>query len=307
VISDPLITTSELESLYRRVMEHAPSLQRGRGVIQRGSFSSPFRGHGLEMADLRPYQWGDDLRHMDWRATARSGKPITKVFVDERMRHVFLVLDRRPSMAFGTRGRLKAAMAAHIAAILAFAALAERETVAGAVFDGQHTTFFPVTTTLDGVLPMLHSAAAALHADPGRHAGPPAHALNRLLGQLSAAVPTQASLFLISDFQGLEPSHLPALMHIAEHREVAAIHIVDAAEQTLPDTGLLRVVSPDTGQRYVIDTRDAGVRDRYAEAMARRHGSLQQLFTAAGIPLMRVLTHHDPLASLEGAQWATTH
>ncbi len=288
-------------------MEHTPSLQRGRGVIHRGAFSSPFRGHGLEMADLRPYQWGDDLRHMDWRATARSGKPITKVFVDERMRHLFLVLDRRPSMAFGTRGRLKAAMAAQIAAVLAFTALAERETVAGAVFDGRDTAFFPVTTTLDGTLPLLHSAGAALHAEPGRLAGTPAHALNRLLDQLSAAVPSQSSLFLISDFHGLEPSHLPALIHIAEHREVAAIHIVDAAEQALPDTGLLRVVSPDTGQRYVIDTRDAGVRARYAEAMARRHASLQALFAAAGIPVTRVLTHHDPLTTLETAQWSMTH
>lgn len=307
MISDPLITSAELERLYHRVMEHAPALQRGRGVIHRGAFSSPFRGHGLEMADLRPYQWGDDLRHMDWRATARSGKPITKVFVDERMRHVFLVLDRRPSMAFGTRGRLKAAMAAQVAAVLAFTALAERETVAGAVFDGRDTAFFPVTTTLDGVLPMLHSAGAALHAEPGRRGAEPCHAMQRLLGRLGAAVPTQASLFLISDFHGLDPSHLPGLIRIAEHREVAAIHVVDPAEQALPDTGLLRVVSPDTGQRYVIDTRDAGVRARYADAMARRHDAMRELFAAVGIPLLRVLTHQDPLTSLEGAQWATTH
>jgi uncharacterized protein (DUF58 family) len=307
MITEPLITTSELENLYHRVMERAPALQRGRGVIHRGSFSSPFRGHGLEMADLRPYHWGDDLRHMDWRATARSGKPITKVFVDERMRHVFLVLDRSPSMAFGTRGRLKAAMAVHVAAVLAFSALAERETVAGAVFDGRDTAFFPVTSTLDGALPMLHSAGAALHAETGHHGGSPAHALNRLLGQLGAAVPSQATLFLISDFHGVEAAHLPALMHLAEHREVAAIHIVDPAEQHLSDSGLLRVVSPESGRRYVIDTRDAAVRAAYAAAMEQRHGELAQIFTAAAIPLLRVRTDLDPLTSIEDAQWATTH
>lgn len=306
-MSDPLITTGELEQLYHRVMEHGPALKRGRGTMNRGAYASPFRGQGLELADLRPYHWGDDLRHMDWRATARSGKPITKVFVDERMRHVFLAMDRGPSMAFATRGRLKAAMAVHTAAVLAFTALAERETVAGAVCDGQDTSFFPVAGTLDGVLLMLHRAAAPLARPGATDDAHPGRSLARRLGQLNAAVPPQASIFLLSDFAGLDQSHRGALMHLAQHREVAAIHLVDPAEQSLPRSGLLRVVSPRTGDSYVIDTRDDALRARYAETMARRHDAIEQLFSSAGIPLLRMLTNQDPYACLEGAKWATTH
>lgn len=304
-LSQPLITTGELERLYHRVMEHGPALRRGRGIMNRGAHASPFRGQGLELADLRPYHWGDDLRHMDWRATARSGRPITKVFVDERMRHLFLAVDRSPSMAFATRGRLKAAMAIHTAAALAFAALAERETIAGAAWDGDDTVFFPTAGTLDGALVMLHRAAAPVARPVGGADPRPEHALSRLLAHLNAAVPAQASVFLISDFAGLDGSHQGALMHLAQHRAVAAVHVMDPAERSLTAGGLLRIVSPLTGRSEVIDTGDEDLRARYAEAMARRHEAIEQVFSRAGIPLLRVLTDQDPCASLEDAQWAT--
>jgi len=306
-MSEPLITTGELQRLYQRIMERGPALQRGRGIMHGGAYASPFRGQGLELADLRPYHWGDDLRHMDWRATARSGKPITKVFVDERMRHVFLAMDRGPSMAFATRGRLKAAATVHAAAALAFAALADRETVAGAVWDGHEAVFYPTAGTLDGTLLMLHRAAAPLTRPAAAGDDHPDRALSRLLAQLNAAVPPQASIFLISDFRGIAPSHQGALMHLAQHRAVAAVHVVDPAERALPRSGLLRVVSPLTGRRYVIDTRDEGLRTRYAEAMARHHDAIEQVFSGAGIPLLRLSTDQDPCVSLEGARWAVTH
>lgn len=302
--SEPLISTVELERLYHRLSDPAPAVRRGRGIVQHGPLASPFRGHGLEMADLRPYQWGDDLRHVDWRATARSAKPITKVFLDERLRHVFLVIDRSASMAFGTRGRLKAAMAVHMAAVLAFTALIYRETVAGALWDGRKTVFFPVTGTLDGILAMLHQAARAV--TPFTAAGESAPDTGALLERLSAAVPSRASIFLISDFADLEDTRLAALLHLAEHREAAAVHVVDPAELALPDVGVLRVVSPRSGHSYTVDCRDADIRRGYAESMARRHAALDRLFAAADIPVLRTRTDHDPVECLQEAQWTAT-
>lgn len=301
----PLVTASELEHLYHHVIEHRPAVQRGRGVMHSGAFASAFRGHGLEMADVRPYQWGDDLRHMDWRATARSGKPTTKVFVDERLRSVFVAVDRGPTMAFGTRGQVKAALAARVAAIWTFTALANHESAGGVVHD-RETRFFPVARTLDGALPLLHRAAAPLPPWHDSHPAAPDMSLKALLHHTHSAAPPQSSVCLISDFTELNDAHLPALLQLAEQRAVMAIHIEDPAEHTLPRAGVLRMISPVTGRRYTIDTADEALRARYAEAMAERRAAATALFSRAGIPRIPLSTDHDPLQQLAQTPWAMT-
>ncbi|MCC6303341.1 MAG: DUF58 domain-containing protein, partial [Gammaproteobacteria bacterium] len=156
----PLLDAEEFERLRQLALHYRSRSGRARQSPGPGRHHTATRGQGIELHDVRPYQPGDDVRHMDWRATARSGRPITKVFVEEHARRLFLFVDRRPGMMFGTRRELKAATAARAAALLAFSALAEREPVAGLVF-GEEIGHHAPAYSPEGVLPLLRQAAAA--------------------------------------------------------------------------------------------------------------------------------------------------
>src|SRR3990172_1873062 len=177
--SAPLLSTAELERLQRQTLMH-----RGRRRTTAGAYAGPapsiFRGRGMELEDVRAYQPGDDVRHMDWRATARTNRPITKVFRDERQQMIYLVIDRGPTMFFGTRGELKAASAARVAAVLAFSALAPQERVAGLISDPAGEQAFPKTRGLAGALKLLQAAAAPAPRNLARGAASVANLLEHL-------------------------------------------------------------------------------------------------------------------------------
>lgn len=294
VHAQPLLTTAELEQLQFRTLEHGlRSRHRATSPIL-GQRPSLFRGQGMELEDVRAYQAGDDVRYMDWRATARSGKPIMKVFREERSQGLFLMIDRRPSMGFGTRGELKAATAARVAAILAFSAVAARDLVAGMVVDGSEK-FFSGVRGAANALPLLRAASAPFI---NTHVAQKIVAMHSLLEQIDRAAGRGASVCLISDFKDMRAEHAPLLLQLAAHHEVLALRIVDPAEEVLSNAGKLRMALP-TGEIFVIDTSDANIRARYADAMAKHTASLAQLFERVGIALWQVHTHKDAFAQLE--------
>lgn len=289
-----LLSTAELEQLQFKILEHTRHSRHRATSPVIGQHPSVFRGHGMELEDMRAYQAGDDVRYMDWRATARSGKPIMKVFREERSQGLFLMIDRRPSMHFGTRGELKAVSAARSAAILAFSALAMRDSVAGMVVESDEQ-FFPGARDINNVLQLLRAASAPLTPLPmaDRHTA----IMSTLLAQIDRAAHRGASICLISDFKDLRAEHVPALLHLTASHEVLAVQIIDPGEETLPDAGKLRMASPG-GELFVVDTADAGLRTRYAQAMAKQHADLAQLFSRTGISLQRLYTHKDTFEQL---------
>lgn len=291
-IDIPLLTIADLERLQRQTLQF--QARRRRPVASRfaGPVLSLFRGRGMELEDLRAYQTGDDVRHMEWRATARSGRPITKVFREERQRLVYIVIDRGPTMAFGTRRELKAATAARVAALLAFSAVARQERVAGLVLNGDGEQSFPATRSLDGALRLLGAAIAPVTMTPS------ASFTLTSLERLDRAAERGSSIYLISDFYHFDARHQPVLRHLAERCEITAIHIVDPAEEQLSSVGRTRFRSPD-GRLYVVDTDDARLRERYAAVMAERNAALQQGLLSAGIPVVRIHTHDDILSQLD--------
>ena len=289
-----LLSTTELEQLQFKTLQHnLRSRHRTTSPII-GQRPSVFRGHGMELEDVRAYQSGDDVRHMDWRATARSGKPIMKVFRDERSQGLFLMIDRRPSMHFGTRGELKAVTAARSAAILAFSALAARDPVAGMIVESTEK-FFPGARNINNVLQLLRAASAPL--TPLLMADKHTVTMSTLLAQIDRAAGRGASIYLISDFKDLRAEHMPLLLQLTASHEVIALQIIDPAEETLSDAGKLRMTSP-SGELFVVDTTDAGLRTRYAQAMAKQHADLAQLFARTGISLQRLYTHKDTFEQL---------
>ncbi|MDX1251480.1 MAG: DUF58 domain-containing protein [Gammaproteobacteria bacterium] len=297
-MTEPLLSTTELEQLQWRVLERRRLSRHAVAAPFAGQQTSVFRGHGMELEEVRAYQPGDDVRRMDWRATARTGRPVVKVFREERSRGLFLLVDRGPAMRFGTRGELKAARAARVAAILAFSALAGRDSVAGIVAGGGEE-FFPPARNLEGTLALLRAACAPL---PEEYKPLP---IERLIEQSRRAAERGASICLISDFARLHEHHVPPLIRLATRHNVLAVRIVDPGEEELPNAGKLRIISPATGRICVIDTSDATLRARYAKAMAERSAALENLFRRAGIALHQIHTHRDVLQEMENLDLPT--
>lgn len=293
--SPPLLTLAELERLQRQTLlrRHAP--RRAVASPWSGAARSIFRGRGMELDDLRAYQAGDDVRHMDWRATARSGRPMTKVFREERQRLLYLLIDRGPAMHFGTRVETKAATAARVAAILAFSALAQQEQVAGLVLDGRRERAYAAVRRLDGVLPMLRAACAAPGADPRDAADWPA-----VWDDLRRNVSRGTTVCVISDLLGVNEEQRAQLWRLAALCEVIFFQIIDPAEEHLPDAGRLRLTAGD-GRIHLIDTGDKTLRERYAAAMAERAIALRRLCDNTGIRLQPVYTHRDAFSQMREA------
>lgn len=287
----PLLTITELERLQRQTLQLQARRRKAVASRHAGPVLSVYRGRGMELEDLRAYQPGDDVRYMEWRATARSGRPITKVFREERQRLVYIIVDRSPTMAFGTRREIKAATAARATALLAFSAVANQERVAGLVWNGDDEQAFPATRTLDGVLKLLRASIAPLTvASTNTTRFLPLQRLDR-------AVERGSSIYLISDFYHLDERQQTILHHLAERCDVTAIHITDPAEEQLSDAGRLRLRAPD-GAFYVVDSNDARLREKYAAVMAERQATLKQRLHNAGVALVRVSTHDDALRQM---------
>lgn len=291
----PLLSTAELAALYEDIVTRRARREAAASAELGGPFASAQRGLGLELYESRPYRAGDEPRHMDWRATARSGRAMTKVFRAEKQRSVFLIVDRSPSMAFATRGELKAALAARVAALLSFTAIAAHEPVAGAVAD-ERLHLFPGARHAEGVLPLLQAAAAPLFAQGGN---------SLVLADLPTwewldkAAPPHATVYLVSDLQFLTHSLQGALTRLAARREVWALQVIDPSEETLPDAGLLRLRPPGGGMNFVVDTSNEALRCAYAQRMAQRHAEQKAMLAASNIQLRRLPTNADPRAALQ--------
>lgn len=292
----PLLDDAEFERLRLIALQYRSRHRAaGRGA---GIHASRQRGPGMDLHDSRPYQPGDDVRHMDWRATARSARPVAKMFVAERRRDVRLFVDRRPAMMFGTRHELKAATAARVAALLAFQALAAQGAVGGLVFEDRAHPH-PARGTLPGVLPLLRAAAAPPRRNPFRNPSlEQTHRTGNGLLPPDIAAPG-ATLYLISDFHDVIAGtaaladYLPADHARGGGIEVIAVRIVDDAEQRMRPAGTLRLVPPGGGAPVVVDTDDADLRRRYEVRAAQRAAAFAGECALHGVALLTITNCRD--------------
>lgn len=287
--NEPLLTPAELTELHAQSIERSNARRIAAGLLHGGPQLSRRRGLGLELFESRPYLSGDDVRHLDWRATARHGKPISKVFRAEQQRNSVIVVDRAVSMAFGTRGQLKAAAAVATAASLTFTALADHETVAGiAVNDACES--FPPRRDLTGVFPFINAINAPL--SPKRTATSQPHPLTQATTYQLIEHSTGAGshIYLISDFYFFHAQQHAMLAQLAQRYAVTALHIVDPAEEQLSDVGLLRIFSASDGREHVIDTSNTELRRRYAEQRAARLHDIHSRLLQCGCEVLRITT-----------------
>lgn len=295
-MSQPLLSTAELILLREQARYLLrPAAARTLSLLA-GPHPSRNRGQGLEAEDIRPYQSGDDIRHVDWRATARAGRPYSRVFREERLQLRLLAVDRHAGMNFGTQGALKAAVAARVAALLGFATLATQGSIAGMTLETPPHYFAPGRSE-NGLLVLLGAIARPL---PETGAALPPHTV---LDQIAAAAPKRAEIVIISDCHGWHETAAltPRLAQLTARHALHVIQVIDAGEQQLPALGRLRLASPYSGATTVIDSNDAQLRQRYAATMSQRQQAISELLQRHGVTHQRVYTAQDTWRQLLSA------
>ena len=257
-----------------------------------GPHQSRFRGRGIEFDEVRAYQAGDDIRNIDWRVTARSGRPHTKLFHEERERPVLLLVDQSLPMFFGSRNCFKSVMAAHVAGLLAWAAFQQNDRVGGLVFNGGKRVEIRPRRSVKTVLQLLRdidSFNRSLHRQlPVERVG-----LGEALEELRRIARPGSNIFLISDFRNCNGDGKKYLYQLSRHNDISAVQIYDPLEQHLPPSGIYSVT--DGERRAQLFTGDSRLRNRYRESFDRKTDALKQLLGPLGIPLLHVSTEDSPL------------
>ncbi|CRI65732.1 conserved hypothetical protein [Thiocapsa sp. KS1] len=264
---------------------------RGRVLATRtGGHVARFRGRGMEFDESRVYQPGDDPRNMDWRVTARAGRPHVKLFREERERPVWLLVDQGPSMRFGTRIAFKSVVAAHAAALLGWAAVDRGDRVGGLVFDEtRHLERRPASRAA-GLLPLLDrlaSPAPAVSADAGLSGQSGGYAsLGEAAGHLVRLVRPGSLVAVISDFADILRTPTRWMTELAAGCEVILLPVHDSIEIQAPPSGRYPVT--DGRRRSLLDLTRSGSREAYEDLFRSRMEALERLARRNRAHLLRL-------------------
>ena len=252
------------------------------------------RGRGVEFDEVRAYAAGDDVRAIDWRVTARSGTPHTKLFHEDREQPILVAVDQRSPMKFGASRCFKSVMAAHVGALTLWSGLQAGERIGGAVLGDEVLHDTRPKRSQHAVLNMIKDLVAEGRPEAE---GPVARSLGDLLEQLERIARAGTRIFLISDFHDLlVADHLGPLRRLARKTQVVAISVADRLEAALPEAGFYAVT--DGLNRAQLDTSFAEARETYINDFQQQQEQLSRQLRELRIPLLPILTEQDPLKQL---------
>lgn len=283
-----------------RLNRHGSILPLDAGRIlarQSGDYQSPYKGRGMEFDESRPYQPGDDIRNIDWRVTARTGRTHTKLFREERERPIFLWVDFRSPMFFATRGRYKSVLAASMASLLGWSAVFHGDRIGAVIFsDAMHHELKPQRGKA-AVLRLIKQMVQfpAWRGEAGAAGAGDAGA--RALLRLRRVARPGSLIFLLSDFRRLDERDESELLRLSRHNDLVMIFIHDPLERDLPPPGIYRV--SDGEREYVLDTFDPGRAAEYRRRFEDHQRRLERLARRHGIFLIQCSTRDDPVAVLQ--------
>jgi len=255
-----------------------------RGLVNEvfsGEYHSVFKGRGMNFAEVREYQYGDDIRNIDWNVTARSGAPFVKVFEEERELTVMLLVDVSASGDFGTRERLKGEVAVEICALLAFSAIKNNDKVGLVIFSDHVEKFVPPRKGRRHVLRVLRELL--YHEPRGRGTD-----INAVLEYLTHVQRKRAVTFLVSDFR--DEGFDKALAVAGRRHDLIAVRIGDVRERALPPIGLVELEDPETGERVVVDTSSHAFRVAFQDVDARRRHALDRTLRRSKVDVIDIET-----------------
>ena len=262
-----------------------------------GEYLSRFKGRGMEFAESRPYQPGDDVRNLHWRVMARTGKPFTKLFREERERPVFVWVDLRQRMFFGTRTAYKAVIAARAAALIAWAASRHGDRIGGVLFsDGSHEEIKPGRGKA-AVLCLIRRLAEHPAWDRMGPQVDDERSTRDAMIRLRRVVRPGSLVFLLTDFANFDAVAEANLTQIARRSEVLSMLIYDELERELPPPGSYRL--SDGEDEFVLDATDPEYRALYAQRFAARTAHVGALARRNGMSFLTCRTDEDPLRVLQ--------
>ena len=261
-------------------------LRRLDGLLH-GDYRTLFRGYGMDIADLREYQYGDDVRHIDWNVTARLQAPYVREFHEDREITAWFLLDLSQSVNFGSTLVRKRNVSADFVALLA-RLLTRRGNRVGAMYYGERVEgMMPPRNGRRQVLNILH----AMQAEPETPSSSGTN-LGELLRAAEHAIRRRSLIFVVSDFISA-PGWGESLGRLAQRNEIIAVRLHDPLERELPDLGLVVVQDAETGEQLFVDTNDKRFRKRFAAAAERRETELRATFRQAGVDAIELSTDDD--------------
>src|SRR5262245_46519875 len=260
------------------------------GLLQ-GDYRTLFRGFGLDLADLREYQYGDDVRHIDWNVTARLQTPYVREFHEDREVTAWFLLDLSPSIDFGSAAK-KRSLSTEFITVLA-RLLTRQGNRVGAMFYGDKVdTVIPARGGRRHVLTVLHRLMSRAEMPRAQETD-----LRDFLRTAYQVMRRRSLVFIVSDFFS-KPGWAEPLAHLAERHEVVAVRLYDPLERELPDMGMLVIQDAETGEQLFVDTHDKKFRTRFASVAERRERELRSALNRAGIDCLELGTDGELVDAL---------
>jgi uncharacterized protein (DUF58 family) len=265
------------------------SIGRRVGGLLAGDYRSTLLGEGTELAQVRPYSAGDDVRHIDWNVTARTGEPHVRVHLAERVLVTWLVLDTSPSMTFGTAERRKADVAEGVAIAVGHISTRRGNRLGFVTFGDEQPRSLPPRQGRLGLVGLLEALRENVPDESGRVG---ATSLGEALRRTGSMARQRAVVIVVSDFRGPLDWRRP-LIELAGRHEVVAVEVRDPREQELPNAGVLWLVDPETGRQVRADTRSEKLRARFAAAAAAERAQVARTLASAGARHVVLTTSGD--------------
>lgn len=274
--------TSELIKKVRKIEIKTRGLSSN---IFAGQYHTAFKGRGMAFSEVREYQYGDDVRDIDWNVTARFNRPYVKVFEEERELTVMLLVDVSGSLDFGTRQQMKRDMVVEIAATLAFSAIENNDKIGVVFFSNKIEKYIPPKKGRKHILyiirEMLDFHPQSLRTD-----------VAAALEFLTSVAKRRCTAFVLSDFYVRQ--NFQQQLNIANRKhDVCAIQVYDRRATELPNIGLMKVVDAETGHEQYVDTSSHTVRDAYKLYWTNRQKTLKETFAKSGVDTVSIATDDD--------------
>jgi len=257
---------------------------RTRGLVNEvfsGEYHSVFKGRGMNFAEVQEYQYGDDIRSIDWNVTARTGHPFVKVFEEERELTVMLVVDVSASGDFGTRERMKGEVAVEICALLAFSAIKNNDKVGLIIFSDRIEKFVPPRKGRAHVLRVLRELF--YHQPEGRGTD-----IRGALEYLTHVIKRRAVVFLVSDFKA--PNFQKPLSVAGRKHDLIAVRLGDDRETSLPPLGYVEFEDAETGEFHTVNTADSRFQAEFTERTARVQSEMGRTFRHSRVDVIDIQT-----------------
>jgi len=274
--------TSELLKKVRKIEITTRGLTK---QVFAGEYHSAFKGRGMAFSEVREYQFGDDVRNIDWNVTARFGKPYIKIFDEERELTVTLLIDLSGSGEFGTQVQLKRELITHVAAVLAFSAIQNNDKVGVIFFTDKIEKFIPPKKGKSHILRIIREL---IEFQPEHKETNIAEALRFFAN----AIKKRSTAFLISDF--IDKNELSQALRIAKYKhDLIALRVFDKRETEIPAIGFVRMKDAESGKYLWVDTSNKKVRETYKKSQLTANKYLTELFKKSGIDYASISTSED--------------